>query len=1253
LQQPTAFRACVLTLALLGSSLEAGDGAEVVHHYHARLRPPASLASILEQVAPGHDDFPEERAAAEIGERLAELSRLLRAGGTPSLEPLLAPDFKGSRLRPLETATVTTGALEVTRSSRMSEESVLDRAAFAGELEALTQGMDQVRVAEFLVTRIESPAADKARTQVRFDLVGSGAAAYRTERVGHFVIDWRRDAGAGWRAAGWRALDEQQSRAAQTVFREVTEAALGANDSFRRQLSTALDPWLATLDAVFMMVSMGHHGVSAGDADGDGRDDLFVAQPAGLPDRLFRNKGDGTFEDVTEQAGLMVLDETSQALFADVDNDGDQDLILVVTGSGLLLFRNDGKGHFSLDPDAFHLKLAGTPMSIAMADYDRDGFLDIYLCNYSYFIGASEDKGGSPNPYHDAQNGPPNLLLHNEGGKRFVDATAGSGLDQANDRFSFAAAWADYDEDGWPDLLVANDFGRKNLYHNEGLKDGKVTFRDMTAQAGVEDHGAGMSATWLDYDGDGRLDIYTGNMWSANGQRITHEPGFMPQAPAAIRELYRRHARGNSLFRNKGDGTFEDVTLGARAEMGRWAWSSDAVDFDRDGWPDLYVVNGMFTREPDEDLDAFFWRQVVARSPTTRVTGTPYEDAWRAINRLLADKSQASHERDAFLRNDGHGGFDEVGGSLGLDLDQDGRSFAVLDYDGDGAPDLAVMAARQAPQLRLFRNEFKDPRAGLALRLRGTKSNRDAVGARVTVETDRLRVTRLVQAGSGFISQHSKELLFGLGDSHLVVKLEVRWPSGATQTLTDVPLDRRVFLDEGGTPRYEPFEPAASAASAAPPSSAGHAPGPPSATWLYERYPAPDFGLTDLDGKKVTLASLRGHPALLLFWTTDAEPSVRALHDLSRAAARLRTAGASLMAVSLDEPSASAKVRAAAQTAGGLELALGSEELGATYTLLNRYLLVTKEDLRLPTLLLLDASGEIARLYRGRIDADELLADLGALDVTPAERLRRAFPFAGRLYGIPGRRNSLQLGLELVEQGIEAPALVAFERAARGTPNAFTLYSLGTLYMKGGQSGKARSAFERALELKPDFAEASNGLGALLGQGGNLPGAIARFQAALAATPHYPDALNNMGYALLQSGRDAEAYPLFQKALELQPDFAEAENNLGIYAAKQRDPAQAVARFRKAVELRPGYGEAANNLALVLMASGDVPGATAALQNVLQANPAFEMSYVTLAKLYLSTGRRREATQVLERLLQRNPQNPLGRELLQQLKAAR
>ncbi len=594
---------------------------------------------------------------------------------------------------------------------------------------------------------------------------------------------------------------------------------------------------MATFDSVLTRDSNGHHGVSVGDADGDGLEDLYIAQPSGLPNRLYRARGDGTFEDVTERAGLNVLDDTAQSLFADVDNDGDQDLVLA-TGTQPLLFSNDGKGRFAVVQEAFRFRqpLQGVLTSITMADYDRDGFLDLYLCVYSYFFGAGEDKAGTPAPYYDARNGPPGVLFRNDGHGRFIDATQESGLDVGNDRYHFAAAWADYDNDGWPDLLVANDFGTKNLYHNRGLREGRVTFEDVAANAGVLDHGAGMSAAFLDYDNDGLLDIYTGNMWSDSGLRVTSAPSFMPDAPADVRALYRRHVRGNSLLRNRGDGRFEDKTLEARAEMGRWAWSSDALDFDNDGWEDLYVVNGMLTRPPSlaagvpaassgeaapkraaslraeagpprrararwrdgrsSDLEGFFWRQVVARSPLTRVKNTSYDDAWRAINQLLIHDSIASHQRNVFLRNDGQGGFDDVSGAVGLDLDQDGRSFAVLDIDRDGDPDLAVMAARQAPQLRMFRNDFAAGNASLAVRLIGTKSNRDAIGARVTVETGRGpgsvvdRRTKIVKAGSGFLSQHSKELLFGLGPSQQILKLTVDWPSGSSQVFSDVARER-------------------------------------------------------------------------------------------------------------------------------------------------------------------------------------------------------------------------------------------------------------------------------------------------------------------------------------------------------------------------------------------------------------------------------------------------------------------------------
>jgi Tfp pilus assembly protein PilF/peroxiredoxin len=1268
-------RLSVLILALAASSgptFPAGGDTEAVKpvYFQPKLRPGRTLEPFLPYISTSKEsdadlirvagsllpvDFPEEKEADKLAVGLSKLSETMRQGPThaaAALDEILAPVFKGGRLTSTDETSLGTDSFQVFKGKAIPA-ATLDKAAFAAELQALLVDFDTIDTAEFQITRIELTPDKQAKTDVRYDIVGRGSKAWRAQRTGYWHLVWKTGADGTWRVAEWTVKENVRSKAAAPVFSEVTDAALGANASYRQQLRAGSDDWLARVDSVFARDSMGHHGVAVADVDGDGLDDFFVCSPEGFPKRLFRNKGDGTFEDITESAGLMILDGVAQALFVDVDNDGDQDLI-IVTGSGVYLFTNDGKAHFTYQPDAFNLKnLKGTPMSIAAADYDRDGFVDLYLSTYSYFIGAGEDRG-APTPYHDAQNGPPSLMLHNDGHGHFVDVTAEVGLDN-NNRFHFAGAWCDYDEDGWPDLVVANDFGRKNLYHNEGMKNGKVTFKDVAGIAGVEDYGAGMSATWVDYDNDGHFDLYFGNMWSAAGQRIMYSPSLLPDAPAAMREIYRRHVRGNSLFRNRGDGTFEDVTLKAGAEFGRWAWSSDAFDFDNDGWEDLYIVNGMFTRPAhDDDLDSFFWRQVVAKSPLTKITGTPYEDAWRAINRLLADHSQANHQRNVFLRNDGQGAFEDVSGTVGLDLDQDGRSFAVTDFDLDGDPDLIVMAARSAPQLRIFRNDLSEHNASLALRLTGTKSNRDAIGARVTVETDKMKRLKQVQANSGFISSYSRELLFGLGASERVTKVTVVWPSGGTQVFTDVPINHRVWIEEGkdAPARVDAFRPKSVPPTTPPPTLE-----PlqlPTETWLYDPFPAPDFKLPDLyGGPAQALSALRGKPAVLLVWSTTSPGSRPALQALTRERTALAGAGVGVLTVALDGADP-AKVKAAAQGIVGVPILLGDQDTGNKYAILNHYLFVAKEELHLPTMFLLNEQGEIVKVYRDRItSAAGVLADVPKITATATERLARALPFPGKLYAPAGGRTYLQFAVELVEQGYESVALPAFEHAVREDSSAFTMFSLGTLYMKSGQTDKAKIAFQKALTVNPDFAEASNGLGALVAQGGNVPGAITLFRKALASTPDYPDAMNNLGYALLQTGHDREAYELYQKAVALQPDFPEAFNNLGIYFARQGDMPRAESYFKQAVEKRAGYGEAANNYALVLMTHGAAAPAETALKTALSANPDFEACYVTLAKIYLTTGREREGMQVLQQLLQKNPKNPMGLQMMQEVRNAR
>jgi Tfp pilus assembly protein PilF/peroxiredoxin len=1238
-------RRLVTVAGLLSISIGVAAQAPSGSVYRPALQPPEFMWLFAPTVAPGADVFSNEPLAIDIETRLrAFASDWRQRRATAAVEALLAPDARGTTLtRP---GGGPEGALTVQRVTGPARSA--DRGALAADFGRLLGQLGPLTAFDFDVIAISAPDTDGiVAADVRFDLVGQPKTGSKVQANGVWRQRWREDKD-GWRIVEWTTVEMTTSRTPRAIFTEITAAAFGGTEAFRRQLNTPLDDWSNTLDAALTRDSNGHHGIAAGDADGDGLDDLYVSQPPGLPNRLFRSRGDGTFEDITDRAGVGVLDDTAQSIFADIDNDGDQDLV-VATSTEPLLFTNDGTGRFSPVARAFTFDqpVQGLLTGMSMADYDRDGFLDVYFCVYTYFFGASEDKGGTPMPYYDARNGPPAILFRNNGQGRFVEATAATGLDIGNSRYHFAAAWADYDEDGWPDLLVANDFGVKNLYRNLGGQGGPVRFQDVAVDAGVLDHGAGMSAAFLDYDNDGHLDIYTGNMWTPHGLRVTASPVFMPGARDDVHDHYRQHARGNGLYRNLGNGRFEDVSVSARANIGRWAWSSDSLDFDSDGFDDLYVANGMLTRSAT-DIEGFFWRQIVAQSPLKPIKNNSYDDAWRAMNQWLIHDSIAGRQRNVFLRNDGAGAFDDVSGTVGLDLEQDGRAFSVLDADGDGDPDLAIMAARQAPQLRLFRNDYAGRGRTFTIRLTGAgRSNRDAVGARVVVETDRVKKTRIVTAGSGFLSQHSRTLIFGLGASERITRVTVTWPSGAVQTFADARLDTRARLTEGGRLEAAPIA-AASVAPATPPAVPAAAP-PPASSWLYDPFPAPPFSVADVAGQTRSLAALAGKPSLLLFWSTTTASGRAAVDALARGRAALDRAGVTALAIAM--PAAPDAPPPTPSAVAGVPVIAAPPELAMSYALVYRHVFMNRQDLPLPTAFLVDGAGRIVKVYRGTIDAAAVAADAGTIEAPSAEaRLARAAPFPGRFHLPLSPRNVLSYGRELMDQGLEAAALVAFERAAQATPNASTLYRLGTLLAKAGQPARANAAYQAALALKPDMAEALNDLGALQAQAGDLEGAVARFRAALVAAPDYPDALNNLGYALLVMGRPAEAKPLYEQAIALQPDFPEALNNLGLLLGRSGDLDGAERYFRQALDRRASYGEAAGNLALVMVNRGQADAATRFLETFIAKTPAFEGTYVTLARIHLAAGRTREGLAVLERLLQRNPTHPLALEMVRQFR---
>lgn len=338
------------------------------------------------------------------------------------------------------------------------------------------------------------------------------------------------------------------------------------------------------------------HGIAVGDVNGDLLDDVYVCQPGGLPNRLFVQQADGTVVEESATWGVDFLDRTSSALLVDLDNDGGQDLVLA-TVEGVVVMRNTN-GHF--DQRALHVMPDFDLQSLSAVDYDNDGDLDVYVTVDGARVHSRRREGLPPFVYHNANEGGENRLLSNEidgSTWQFRNVTGIVGLSQNNHRHSLAAAWEDCDNDGDQDLYVANDYGQNSLYICEN-----GTFTDEAVSRNVVDFGSGMSVSWGDFNRDGIADLYVGNMFSAAGSRITAQAQFLEDANDKERELYRRFAKGNSLFHGRLDGSYQEVGDSAGVEMGRWAWSSLFVDVNNDGWDDLFVANGYITTDDTGDL---------------------------------------------------------------------------------------------------------------------------------------------------------------------------------------------------------------------------------------------------------------------------------------------------------------------------------------------------------------------------------------------------------------------------------------------------------------------------------------------------------------------------------------------------------------------------------------------------------------------------------------------------------------------------
>jgi len=798
---------------------------------------------------------------------------------------------------------------------------------------------------------------------------------------------------------------------------------------------------------------------------------------------------------------------------------------------------------------------------------------------------------------------------------------------------------------------VANDFGRKNLYRSNG----NGTFTDVAAQAGVEDVGAGMSVCWFDYDNDGNQDLYVTDMWSAEGQRVSAQDVFMKDAPEEVRALLRKHANGNSLFHNQGDGHFSDASASGGGQMGRWSWSGDAWDFDHDGYPDLYIANGMISGPNRRDLSSFFWRQAVAKTPLNSVPSHSYEQGWNAINELIrSDGTWSGYERNVFYVNNRDGTFSEVSGAVGLDFVEDSRAFALADFDNDGRLEV-FLKNRTSPQLRILHNQMRDLSPSISFRLRGGKSNRDAVGATVTVETGTLNQSKSVQIGSGFLSQHSKEVFFGLGDAPGPARATIRWPSGLVQQFEGPPAGNRILIEEGASQFVaEPFKEVARTSKA----EVRATPLPSSAeTWLLVPVLAPDFSLSDVAGRTLKLASFRGRPLLLSFWASSptSEQQLEIFQQHHEGWSRGGGIGLELLTVNVDDPAQAGDVRALVRDKGfSFPVLLANEQTAAVYNILYRYLFDRRRDLGLPTSFLIDDQGSIVKVYQGALNPQSVEHDCRHIPVTARERMKTALPFAGNWYGSDFHRNQFTYALVFAERGYLDQAIDACRLVIESDPtSAEAHYLLGSVYLKQQRSKEARESFEQTLQLRPSYPDtwpdAWNNLGMLAAQEGDNETATKDFQEAIRQNPSHVIAIENLGNVYRQQRRWAEAQATLERALKIDPDDADANYSLGMVFAQQDDTARAYQYLERALALRPGYPQALNNLGVLFLRTRRPAEAISTFQNCIRLAPDFDQAYLNLAKVYAVEAQVERAKAVLRELLAQHPDHALAQKALADL----
>ncbi len=1066
---------------------------------------------------------------------------------------------------------------------------------------------------------------------------------------------------------------------------DCTESIFVDCDTLTDQLAFGLDQWSRRIPN---MDIMGNHGVAIGDVNGDGLDDLYLCQPHGLPNCLLIQNPDGTVKDVSKFSQLDFLDQSHAALMIDIDNDRDQDLV-ISTDENLLLMSNQGNGVFHME---HAMPIGRKAHSISAADFDQDGDLDLYLCKFQD-VSRPSDLLMFPRQFNAADDGGRNILLRNDEAWIFLDVTNQCGLETRNRYWSRSAIWHDYDFDGDLDLYVANEFMNDQFFMNLGGR-----FSEISEQLGLTIASRHRSVSLGEFNQDGNLDFFVATdapLSTFRELRTSGNTNSRPDLSSSIVDVLKGESQ---VWLTGAEGQkFVPFFLKAPIFSAESAYSSTAADLNNDGLDEVIVTNGVLTRFANFEVDELLVSNADALTPgtagglggdepPTEFRTDPTHDGGSYDRRESGDSdvsssiarrarevsdlvregySLGSHQRNRCFLSIGQLGFANFSALSGIDFPDDARAIAATDWDCDGDADI-VMTCRGGPQIRILCNQLDSENDYVQFDLVGTRSNADAIGARVEVYLQGREepLVKSLLAGSGNLSQSTKRLMFGLGKSPTIERVDVTWPTGETESFGMIVPNARYEVVEGN-PEIKAKTNERTRLAIQPSVLEGDdsLPSAMRKCVFYPRPPIPSLQIQLQPNEWWTLQPVNQRPILAVFGKRDSD-SEALLQRISDASSRLISGNVDCFAILVDTNSDDplAQLRYARKIADRCNFPFPIGTLSESSRNKLKYLggewFNFQQPPNLPFGIWLDGEGRVVEYSSNNdLTADRFLDSIDRIGESQLWYRDLISPRGGRWAAGSRYANVSRLGNRLKDVGylVDNEAL----RKKSHEQRAFELCQKAIELEASGDPKAAREYYAKSIEMDQNCVPALIGEAKLLRRLAMEDGriepelqirmrnsAVAGFEKAIKLDPLNTEAIVGLANVAIDQNQVAKAVDLMIKFVQVHPTCYEIHAMLGRLLIREKRFDEAARYLTDAFEHRPSLPFVAGDLGFLYLRIGQFERSRQILTIANRLQPSDTNVLCWLADSEFFTGKFDEAIGSLQRVQQLEPGHRRSRNVL-------